>query len=597
MFQSRLLGAYHRCTNHGIRRFALKHTKEQRFKIGIKDEISFTLTDVAKTLPSGSSSREYLFKSVNLSFWTGAKIGLIGRNGCGKSSLLKIIAGIDGQFEGHAETTSKDTTVGYLEQEPRLDESKTVSENILDGLEDQVELLRRFDEISDEMCDPECDFDKLMDEQAEVQTAIEMNNSWNLQKRVDIAIHALRCPPGDSDVRPLSGGEKRRISLAKLLISQPDILLLDEPTNHLDTESVSWLEYFLTCYPGTCIIITHDRYFLDNVAGYILEIHGGKASPFVGNYTDFIGFKASKLSGDTTENKRLKKILERELKHAQNRKKGDKAQLKQMDKIKDDLAESNQSVQTDSKGLGLIIPPGPPLGDNVIDFKNVTFQFHDADTPMFSNLTFSLPPKSVLGVIGPNGAGKSTLIKLITGDLPITSGDIEIGETVELGYISQMREGHLNPDAIVWQEICGGLNEIRVSEYKTITARNYVAQFNFRQNDQNKRVGDLSGGERNRAQLAKSLIQGCNVLLLDEPSNDLDVATLRSLEESLMDFSGAAIVVSHDRWFLNRVATHILSFEDDKVSFFQGNYEQYQNIHKSEEQKKWSVESVSSFLK
>jgi len=592
MFQSRLL-VHRKVIQCGRRKFA-KASKEQMYRAGIPGEIVYTMRDVSKTLPGASSNREYLFKGINLDFWKGAKIGFIGRNGSGKSSLLKIIASRDDMFEGDSFCVEKGTTIGYLDQEPQLDESKSVHENILDGLEKQVYLLKRFDEISEEMCEEDADFDKLMEEQAEVQEEIDMLDAWNLNKRVDIAIEALRCPPSDADISTLSGGEKRRISLARLLISQPEILLLDEPTNHLDTESVSWLEYFLSVYPGMCMIITHDRYFLDNIAGWILEIEDGRTFPFQGNYTRFLEAKVEKMKGDSVENRRLKKNLERELAFAQKNKKN-KSRMKAVDKLKQDMGDDSSKQDKVTKGIGLTIPPGPILNSSAVEFDKVSFQFHDADVPTFTNLSFIVPPNSVLGVIGPNGAGKSTLIKLITKQLPISGGEVKLGKDVELGYISQERE-KLDDQRIVWQEISGGETEIRISEFKTITARNYVAQFGFKQQDQNKRVGELSGGERNRVQLAKSLIKGCNLLLLDEPSNDLDVDTLRSLEESLLDFPGAAIVVSHDRWFLNRVATHILAFEEDKVTFFEGNYEQYMAIYKPETTKSWSRESVDLFL-
>jgi len=586
MFQTRLLTAKPSYFVSSLAKRGAKQTKEQIFRTGIPGETDVTLKSIAKTLPGSSSNREYLFKNLNLNFLKGAKIGFIGRNGCGKSSLMKIISGKDTMYDGEVILGDKDLTVGLLDQEPTLNEAKNVEENILDGLEYQVDLLKRFDEVSDAMCDDEADIDALMEEQGQISLELDMFDGWNLQRRVDIAIEALNCAPNDSDVTTLSGGEKRRIALAKLLISQPKVLLLDEPTNHLDTESVAWLEYFLSVYPGMCIIVTHDRYFLDNIAGWILELRDGKTYVHEGNYTSYVRNRAEKLVTDSRETRRLKKNLERELEFAQNRKSRNRAKQKNLDRIQEEYNEyqDEASSQSAPKGLGLVIPPGAKLGDDVLEFKNVTFQFDDSDVPLFANLSFLLPPQAVLGVIGPNGSGKSTMMKLLTGDKQITSGNINIGKTVEMGYISQLRdEVFQDPNKVVWQAICGDQTDIRVNEFKTITARNYVAQFNFKNADQSKKVGELSGGERNRAQLAKSLIKGCNLLLLDEPSNDLDVDTLRSLEESLLDFSGSAIVISHDRWFLNRVATHILAFEDDKVVFFEGNYERYQQLHKKED--------------
>lgn len=545
-------------------------------KVGDSSRTVLHLENVSKLL-EGSERRDYLFKDVTLSFWDGAKIGLVGRNGAGKSTLMKIIAGLDQDFQGRMEILQDFVDVGFLAQEPTLDETKTVGENVLDGLGKQKDLLKRFEMISEEMCEEDADIDALMEEQSQLQEKLDWFNAWELDTKVKMACDALRCAPMDSHVGKLSGGEKRRIALARLLLSQPGILLLDEPTNHLDTESVAWLEWFLSKYKGMCICVTHDRFFLNNIAGWILEIDAGRAYPFRGNYAGWLESKAKRDTKRKSQSKKLSKAIERELSWIQNRTSGDKSREKAVEKMKTQLDEVKDSKERYEPTM--IIPEGPKLGEEVVDFVGVSYSIDDK--PLFSNLTFSLPRGAILGIVGPNGAGKTCLLQCIMGERQPDSGEIRIGNSVKFGYITQTRS-NLNPEKMVWQEILGKTEQIFINQKYSMHGRKFVGQFNFSQQDQNKLVVNLSGGERNRCHLAKVLSQGCNVLLLDEPSNDLDLDTLRALEEGLEEFPGSVIVVSHDRWFLNRVATHILAFEGETINFFEGNYESYQQ-HREEE--------------
>jgi len=539
-------------------------------KVGDSTRTVLKLDNVSKLL-DGSERRDYLFKDVNLSFWDGAKIGLIGRNGAGKSTLMKIIAGLDQDYQGRMEILQDFVDVGFLAQEPALDESKTVGENVLDGLGKQKDLLKRFEMISEEMCEEDADIEALMEEQTQLQEKLDWFNAWELDSKVQMACEALRCAPMDSHVGNLSGGEKRRIALARLLLSQPGILLLDEPTNHLDTESVAWLEWFLSKYKGMCLCVTHDRFFLNNIAGWILEIEAGRAYPFKGNYAGWLESKAKREAKRKSQSKKLSKAIERELSWIQNRTSGDKSREKAVEKMKSELEEVKDSK--DRYEPTMIIPEGPKLGEEVVDFVGVSYSIDDK--PLFNNLTFTLPKGAILGIVGPNGVGKTCLLQCIMGERQPDSGEIRVGNSVKFGYITQTRS-NLNPEKMVWQEILGKTEQVLINQKYSMHGRKFVGQFNFSQQDQSKLVSNLSGGERNRCHLAKVLSTGCNVLLLDEPSNDLDLDTLRALEEGLEEFPGSVIVVSHDRWFLNRVATHILAFEKDAVNFFEGNYESYQ---------------------
>jgi len=539
-------------------------------KVGDSTRTVLKLDNVSKLL-DGSERRDYLFKDVNLSFWDGAKIGLIGRNGAGKSTLMKIIAGLDQDYQGRMEILQDFVDVGFLAQEPALDESKTVGQNVLDGLGKQKDLLKRFEMISEEMCEEDADIEALMEEQTLLQEKLDWFNAWELDSKVQMACEALRCAPMDSHVANLSGGEKRRIALARLLLSQPGILLLDEPTNHLDTESVAWLEWFLSKYKGMCLCVTHDRFFLNNIAGWILEIEAGRAYPFKGNYAGWLESKAKREAKRKSQSKKLSKAIERELSWIQNRTSGDKSREKAVEKMKSELEEVKESK--DRYEPTMVIPEGPKLGEEVVDFVGVSYSIDDKS--LFNNLTFTLPRGAILGIVGPNGVGKTCLLQCIMGERQPDSGEIRVGNSVKFGYITQTRS-NLNPEKMVWQEILGKTEQVLINQKYSMHGRKFVGQFNFSQQDQNKLVSNLSGGERNRCHLAKVLSTGCNVLLLDEPSNDLDLDTLRALEEGLEEFPGSVIVVSHDRWFLNRVATHILAFEKEAVNFFEGNYESYQ---------------------
>ncbi len=517
-----------------------------------------------------------VLKDIYLSFFYGAKIGVLGLNGSGKSSLLRIIAGTDKEFNGEV-VFSKGYSVGYLEQEPKLDESKTVKEIVEEAVQSTVDLLKEFEEINakfaEEMTDDE--MNALIERQGEVQEKLDHADAWDLDSRLEMAMDALRCPPPETPIANLSGGEKRRVALCRLLLQKPDILLLDEPTNHLDAETVSWLEQHLQKYEGTIIAVTHDRYFLDNVAGWILELDRGEGIPYQGNYSSWLEQKQVRLAGEQKGEDKRAKTLERELEWIRMSPKGrhakSKARINDYEKL---VAEGSEKRSED---LEIFIPPGERLGDIVIEAHGVSKGYDDK--LLFENLEFSLPKGGIVGVIGPNGAGKTTLFRLITEQDQPDSGDFRVGETVKLGYVDQSRDS-LNADKTLFDEISDGLDLIQLGK-REMNSRAYVSRFNFSGSDQQKRVGMLSGGERNRVHLAKMLKSGANVLLLDEPTNDLDVNTMRALEEALENFGGCAVVISHDRWFLDRIATHILAFEgDSKVEFFDGNYSEYEEDRK-----------------
>ena len=529
--------------------------------------------------------REVL-KDISLSFFPGAKIGVLGNNGSGKSSLLSIMAGIDRDHDGEARLTDG-FTVGILEQEPALDPSKDVQGNVMDGIGEAASLLSRYEEVLSSWSDPDADFEKLGEQQAEIERLIESAGAWDLQRTIEIAMNALRLPDGETDVNVLSGGERRRVALCKLLLSKPDLLLLDEPTNHLDAESVSWLERTLQEYSGTVVAVTHDRYFLDNVAGWILELDRGRGIPYEGNYSGWLEQKSARLEAEEKSDSSRKRTLERELEWIQMAPKArqakGKARLASYDKL---LAEANDSEKRDAE-LQIQIPANTRLGDQVIEVENLHKGFENR--LLIEDLSFSLPPAGIVGIVGGNGAGKTTLFRMLVAafensdserDLP-DSGSINIGSTVELGYVDQSRDS-LDPNRTVYEEITGDNEFISVGN-REVNGRAYVASFNFRGSDQQKKVGDLSGGERNRVHLAKVLKTGSNVLLLDEPTNDLDVDTLRALESGLEAFPGCAVIISHDRWFLDRVATHVLAFEGNShVRWFEGNFSDYEEIRKKE---------------
>ncbi|MBF2053268.1 MAG: energy-dependent translational throttle protein EttA [Candidatus Sericytochromatia bacterium] len=511
----------------------------------------------------GANRREIL-KDVTLGFFPGAKIGVIGHNGAGKSTLLKIMAGLDDNFQGEARLT-KGFTVGYLSQEPELDPNKTVRENAEDGLGHVRDIMQRFEELSMNYSE------ETADEFARLQDEIEAADGWNLDNRVEMAMEALRCPPGDASVENLSGGERRRVALCRLLLSAPDLLLLDEPTNHLDAETVAWLERHLQAYAGTVIVVTHDRYFLDNVTEWILELDNGRSIPWSGNYSSWLEQKEQRLAQEQRQADVHRKTLEQELEWVRMSPKGRQAKNKARLKNYDKLVEADQQIQVDN--VEIYIPFGERLGNVVVEAKNLTKAYDDK--LLFENFSFELPPAGIVGVIGPNGAGKTTLMRLITGEEKPDSGSLRVGETVELGYVDQSRDA-LNDDKTVYEEISEGYEFVQLGK-KELNARAYVARFNFKGGDQQKKVGSLSGGERNRVHMAKLLKRGGNLLLLDEPTNDLDVDTLRALEAGLNNFPGCAVVISHDRWFLNRVATHIMAFEgDSQVVFFTGTYDEYE---------------------
>ncbi len=517
-----------------------------------------------------------VLKNIYLSYFYGAKIGVIGLNGSGKSSLLRIMAGVDKEINGEA-VLSAGYTVGYLEQEPLIDDSRTVREVVEEAVQDTIKLLKEFEEINakfaEEMSDD--DMNKLLERQGEVQEKLDHLDAWDLDARLEMAMDALRCPPPDTPVKILSGGERRRVALCRLLLQKPDILLLDEPTNHLDAESVAWLEHHLQSYPGTIIAVTHDRYFLDNVAGWILELDRGEGIPFKGNYTSWLEQKQERLRQQEKSESERQKTLQRELEWIRMSPKARQAKGKARITAYESLLD--QESQKRREDLEIPIPPGPRLGNVVIEAESVNKGY--GDNLLVEGMTFKLPPGGIVGVIGPNGAGKTTLFRMITGQEQPDSGKIRTGETVTLAYVDQSRS--LDPKKSIWEEISGSADLLKIGA-REVNSRAYVARFNFSGTDQQKKVGALSGGERNRVHLAKMLKEGANVLLLDEPTNDLDVNTLRALEEALENFAGCAIVISHDRWFLDRIATHILAFEgDSKVVWFDGNYSEYEADRKS----------------
>lgn len=516
--------------------------------------------------------KKAVLKDIYLGYYYGAKIGVLGLNGSGKSTLLRILAGVDKEFQGEA-ILSSGYTIGYLEQEPKLDETKTVRQIVEEGAQETMNLLKEFDEINakfgESMSDDE--MDKLLKRQGDVQDKLDAANAWDIDSRLELAMDALRCPPPDTLVKVLSGGEKRRVALCRLLLKQPDVLLLDEPTNHLDAETIGWLELHLQKYPGTVIAVTHDRYFLDNVAGWILELDRGQGIPWQGNYSSWLQQKQERLRKEERSESSRQKTLERELEWIRMSPKARHAKSKARIKSYEELL--SQESEKRSETLEIYIPPGPRLGNVVIEAQKISKSY--GDRLLYENLSFNLPPGGIVGIIGPNGAGKTTLFKMITDQENADSGTFRIGDTVKLAYVDQSRET-LDPDKTIWEEVSGGQDMILLGN-KQINSRAYVSRFNFSGSDQQKKVGGLSGGERNRLQMAKMLQSGANVLLLDEPSNDLDINTLRALEEALENFAGCAVVISHDRWFLDRIATHILAFEgDSSVVWFDGNYTEYE---------------------
>ncbi len=528
----------------------------------------FTMRDLRRFYPP---DREVL-RGINLSFYPGAKIGVIGSNGSGKSSLLKIMAGLDDGYSGEARLTPG-FGVGHLPQEPELDDSKDVAGNVADGVAGSKAILERFNEVCAAFGEPDADFDALLAEQAELQNKIDAAGAWELERTIEIAMDALRLPPADARVETLSGGERRRVALCRLLLSKPDLLLLDEPTNHLDAESVAWLERTLKEYPGTVVAVTHDRYFLDNVAGWILELDRGAGIPWEGNYSSWLEQKQSRLSAEAKADRSREEALRRELEWIRMSPRARQAKGKARINAFNDLVAEAEAAERRPDRLEITIPPGPRLGDQVIDAEHLVKGF--GDRLLVDDLSFLLPPGGIVGVIGPNGAGKTTLFRMIVGEDKPDSGSLETGSTVALAYVDQSREA-LDPGATVFDEITGGVERIVVGN-REVHARAYVSSFGFKGSDQQKLVGQLSGGERNRVQLAKVLKAGGNVLLLDEPTNDLDVDTLRALEEALVAFPGCAVVISHDRWFLDRISTHVLAFEgDSEVRFFEGNFSDYE---------------------
>jgi sulfate-transporting ATPase len=537
------------------------------------EEIIYTMKGVSKVYPPN----KYVLKNIYLSYFYGAKIGVLGLNGSGKSSLLRIMAGEDQEFLGES-FPARDFKLGYLPQEPKLNASKTVKENIMEGLGELAQYLAEFNKINESLQDPDLDPDKMekiIERQALVQEKIENLDGWQVDQKIEQAMDALRCPPGDWGVDKLSGGEVRRVALCRLLLSNPDILLLDEPTNHLDAESVAWLEHYLHDFPGTVIAVTHDRYFLDNVAGWILELDRGEGIPFKGNYSQWLEQKSKRLDQEQKEQDKRAKTLERELEWVRMSPRARQAKSKARLSNYENMLKERTPEQM--KDLSIFIQPGPRLGDVVIEANDVTMAY--GDKVLFENLTFSLPKGGIVGVIGPNGAGKTTLFRLMTGEEKPQSGSFKVGETVKLGYVDQRRD-KLDVTKTLFDEIAGG-HEIVTIGKREMNVRAYLSKFNFQGADQQKRVSDLSGGERNRLYIAKMLLKESNVLLLDEPSNDLDVNTLRALEDALLDFGGCAVVISHDRWFLDRICTHILAYEgDSKVNFHIGNYSDWEADYK-----------------
>ena len=516
-----------------------------------------------------------VLKDISLSYFYGAKIGVLGLNGAGKSSLLRILAGVDKTFQGET-ILSEGFTVGYLEQEPLLDMDRTVREVVEEGVQETADLLKEFEEINMKFAEPmdDAEMDILIQRQGEVQEKLDHLDAWDLDSRLEMAMNALRCPPADTSVKVISGGEKRRVALCRLLLQKPDILLLDEPTNHLDAESVAWLEHHLQNYPGTVIAVTHDRYFLDNVAGWILELDRGRGIPWKGNYSSWLSQKQERLRKEEKSETARQKTLARELEWIQMSPKGRHAKSQARINAYDKLL--NQETGIGERELSIYIPPGPRLGEMVIEAKGITKSVEDRI--LVEDMNFSLPPGGIVGIVGPNGAGKTTLFKMITGKEKPDSGELRIGDTVVLSYVDQERE--LDANKTIWEEISGGNDQIALGK-TLVNSRAYVSRFNFSGDDQQKKVAMISGGQRNRVHLAKMLKQEANVILLDEPTNDLDVNTLRALEEALENFAGCAVIISHDRWFLDRIATHILAFEgDSKVNFFQGNWSEYEEDRK-----------------
>jgi len=533
------------------------------------NKIIFSMVGVSKVYKPNKT----VLKDIYLSFFYGAKIGVLGLNGAGKSTLLRIIAGEDQEYQGDI-SIQKGITFGYLSQEPKLDPSKTVKEIVEEGVQDTMDLLKEYEAINAAFSDPDADFEKLIEKQSKLQEKIDQIDAWDIDSKLEQAMDALRCPPGDTSVEVLSGGEARRVALCRLLLKKPDVLLLDEPTNHLDAESVLWLEQHLDRYEGTVIAVTHDRYFLDNVAGWILELDRGEGIPFEGNYSSWLEQKSKRLEQEEKEESKRQKTLKQELDWIRQNPKGRRAKSKaRINKYEEMLSEEHEKRRDD---MEIFIPAGPRLGDKVIVADNVSKGF--GDQLLIEDMNFRLPPGGIVGIIGPNGAGKTTLFKMITGEEEPDKGTFTLGDTVELGYINQKRP--LDPNKTLWEEISGGHDVIKLGN-REVNSRAYVARFNFSGSDQQKKVTELSGGERNRVHLAKVLKEGANVLLLDEPTNDLDVNTLRALEEALLNFAGCAVVISHDRWFLDRVATHILAFEgNSQVYWFEGNFEEYEENKK-----------------
>ena len=529
-------------------------------------KIIFSMVNVSKSF----SPQKQVLKNIYLSFFYGAKIGIIGLNGSGKSTLMKIIAGIDKQYEGEV-VFSPGYNVGYLEQEPKFDETKTVKEVVQEGVQPIMDMLKEFEEINAAFAEPDADFDKLLARQAEIQDKLDQHDAWNIDSKLERAMDALRCPPENMIMKNLSGGERRRVALCRLLLQEPDVLLLDEPTNHLDTESIDWLEQHLQQYKGTVIAVTHDRYFLDHVAGWILELDRGEGIPWKGNYSGWLDQKTARMALEEKQASKRRKTLERELewirmapsaRHAKG-----KARLNSYDAL------MNEDQKEREEKLEIFIPNGPRLGNKVINAIDVSKAFEEK--LLFENLNFILPPNGIVGIIGPNGAGKTTLFRMIMGTEKVDKGTFEVGETVKIGYVDQMHKD-IDPNKSIYEVISGGTEFIRVAG-REINARAYLSRFNFTGADQEKLCGVLSGGERNRLHLALTLKSEANVLLLDEPTNDIDVNTLRALEEGLLNFAGCAVVISHDRWFLDRICTHILAFEgDSKVFFFEGTYSEYE---------------------
>ncbi|MDH5517579.1 MAG: energy-dependent translational throttle protein EttA [Gammaproteobacteria bacterium] len=526
----------------------------------------YTMNGVGKIVPP----KRQILKDIYLNFFPGAKIGVLGYNGAGKSTLLRIMAGLDTDIIGEARP-AKDIKIGYLSQEPELDPSKDVRGNVEEGLKEISEATAKLEEVYAAYAEPDADFDALAAEQARLENIIQASDAHNLERKLEVAADALRLPPWDADVTKLSGGERRRVALCKLLLSTPDMLILDEPTNHLDAESVAWLERFLKDFAGTVVAVTHDRYFLDNVAGWILELDRGQGIPWEGNYSSWLEQKQNRLEQEEKSEKNRQKAISAELEWVRSNAKGRRAKSKARLAAFEEMSSSDYQKRSETNEI--YIAPGPRLGDKVIEANGLAKKY--GDKLLYENMSFSLPRGGIVGVIGPNGAGKTTLFRMLTQQETPDGGDISVGETVQIAYVDQSRDA-LNGDNSVWEEISEGLDNLTVGNH-TFSSRGYVSRFNFKGDAQQKRVKDLSGGERNRVHLAKLLKSGGNLLLLDEPTNDLDVETLRALEEALLNFPGSVVVISHDRWFLDRIATHILAFESDsKVTFFDGNYSEYE---------------------